>query len=141
MANSTCKGTDCKALILGKDKAPVAFPLRHNTNNRTNLPTTSQILGVRHQKQNTVSPYLQQTIQILPPIPVKYILCCGKRTNVNFSCTGVDVEGLWYVQSEFYSTYNMTVHLRPREKRCHCISNTYSSNCARTYYVDWKCVT
>jgi hypothetical protein len=51
MANSTCKGTDCKALILGKDKAPVAFPLRHITNNRTNLPTTSQILGVKHQKK------------------------------------------------------------------------------------------
>jgi hypothetical protein len=51
MTNRTHKGTDCNALILGKDKALVVFSLRHTMAKRTNLPTPSQILGVNHQNK------------------------------------------------------------------------------------------
>jgi hypothetical protein len=117
MMNSTSKGTDCKTPVLGKDKAPVAFTLRHTTTKGTNLPTPSQILEAKHQKKKKILFHhiFSRPFKYCPPVPVKYRLCYGKRTNVSFPSARVNVkEGLGHAQSEFYSTYNMTVYLRPR---------------------------
>ena len=92
-------GKHCKTLIFGKDEAPTAFPLKHTTTKRTNLRTPSQVMGGERKKESKKErkkgkkerkkKILFQNIfcnpfKCFPPIPVKYRLCCGKKTNVNF---------------------------------------------------------